>query len=200
MIYKTNLCFQGHCNLPILECPTNLSVEIQTNVSLFIYTTLYYTTRLCDGQNITGIQSVVTNNPRPLTLLISTEIHNRSTYGTVIPWVRKPQHLDRHVVPIPHTCTPVANAAKHITVFWTILFPLVPKCRNKLAWYDTLLGETGIGSGVLNTIDRQMIANKLSNSHDALQKIRRWMPSGVYSQKYQAYWDVVSAHILETFY
>ncbi len=66
MIYKTNLCFQGHCNLPILECPTNLSVEIQTNVSLCIGN---YTTRLCDGQNITGIQSVVTNNPRPLTLL-----------------------------------------------------------------------------------------------------------------------------------
>ncbi len=131
MIYKTNLCFQGHCNLPILECPTNLSVEIQTNVSLCIYTTLYYTTCLCDGQNITGIQSVVTKSPRPLTLLISTEIHNRSTYGTVIPWVRKPQHLDRPVVLIPHTCTPVANAAKHITVFWTILFPLVPKCRNK---------------------------------------------------------------------
>ncbi len=86
------------------------------------------------------------------------------------------------------------------TLFWTILFPLVPKCRNKRALYDTLLGETGIGLGVLNTIDRQMIANKLSNSHDALQKIRRWMPSGVYSQKYQAYWDVVSAHILETFY
>ncbi len=103
MIYKTNLCFQGHCNLPILECPTNLSVEIQTNVSLCIGN---YTTRLCDGQNITGIQSVVTNNPRPLTLLNSTEIHNRSTYGTVIPWVRKPQHLDRKVLYRYHTLAP----------------------------------------------------------------------------------------------
>ncbi len=114
MIYKTNLCFRGHCNFPILDCPTNLSVEIQTNVSLCIGN---YTTRMCDGQNITGIQSVVTNNPRLLTLFNSTKIHNRSTYGTVIPWVSKPQHLYRHVVPIPHTCTPVANTAKHINVF-----------------------------------------------------------------------------------
>ncbi len=160
-----------------------------------------YTTRKCDGQNITGSQSVVTNNPRPLTLFNSTEIHNRSTYGTVIPWVSKPQHLDRHVVPIPHTCTPVAHDVKHTTVFWTILFPPIPKCRNKRAWYDTLLGGTGTGLGVLNTIDKQVIANKLSNvgrySHDALQKLGRWMPSGIYSQQYQAYWDVVSARILK---
>ncbi len=26
---------------------------------------------------------------------------------------------------------------------------------------------------------------------------KRWMPSGVYSQKYQAYWNVVSARILK---
>ncbi len=186
VIYKTSLCYRGHCNLPILDCPTDLSVEVQTNVSLCIGN---YTTRKCDGQNITGSQSVVTNNPRPLTLLNSTKIHNRSTYGTVIPWVSKPQHLDRHVVPIPHTCTPVANAVKHTTVFWTILFPPIPKCRNKPAWYDTY------------KCDKQVTANKLSNvgrySHDALQKLGRWMPSRIYSQKYQAYWDVVSARILK---
>ncbi len=153
------------------------------------------------GQNITGLQGVVTDNPRPLTLLNSTEIHNRSTYGTIIPWVRKPQHLDRHVIPIPHTCTPVANTVTHTTVFWTILFPPISKCRNKRAWYDTLLRGTGTGLGVLNTIDKQITANKLSKvgrySHDALQKIGRWIPSGIYSQKYQAYWDVVSARILK---
>ncbi len=32
---------------------------------------------------------------------------------------------------------PVAHAVKHTTVFWTILFPPIPKCRNKQAWYDT---------------------------------------------------------------
>ncbi len=96
---------------------------------------------------------------------------------------------------------PVAHAVKHTTVFWTILFPPIPKCRNKQAWYDTLLGETGTGLGVLNTIDKQVTANKLSKvgrySHNALQKLGRWMPSGIYSQKHQAYWDVVSACILK---
>lgn len=110
-----------------------------------------------------------------------TEIKNGPWWsGHITALQNHPPVILHPLVRIPQSCITVGQQYQKHILHFNISFPAQPKCKNKRAWYDTLLGATGTCMGLVNSIDVETLANRLHNTgKDIAQALTnvQWMPT-----------------------